>query len=78
MPSTFEYDSGVAVADLPPLRFNEDNLPELFVRAVELQTGRVHADPDYDGHMRHTPHNIAIVKTFGPSGTRCPEPNVIR
>jgi hypothetical protein len=77
MLSTLEFDY-VAMGDFPRLEFNEDNLPELFVRAVELETQKAHADPDSDAHIRPAPvRGGAVVKTFGPSGTRCPNPIIV-
>ena len=59
----------VAIGNLPPLQSLEDNLPELFVRAVELETSQVHSDSDfYDEWSRGKPHPFKSrgPKTFGP------------
>jgi hypothetical protein len=74
MLSTLEFEY-VAMGDLPRLQFNDDNLPELFVRAVEMETQKAHADPDSDAHLHRGPvKGGAVPKTFGPSGTRCYTP----
>ena len=73
MLSTF-YKPGVAVAGnyLPRLQFNDDNLPELFVRAVEMETQKAHADPDFGDEWRQSNPNYQFPripdnpKTFGP------------
>jgi hypothetical protein len=70
-----ELQPGASVAGnyQPRLLYGEDNLPELFVRAVEQEVQKAHADPDYwrERDARHPSSQTnrrfySDPKTFGP------------